>query len=437
VTPVPLELPLRPAEAAELANLIFDQAEGKPLTDDVRNRLAARAAVLRLAGITPYFGSLGRDPVHPSAYYLAVDGENEAPLLLYIALANAPTSSIFRRPLLIGRMRRHHGPEIVINAIPFGPRERENLEKFAARIDGGVLPRPQGSRGAIAVAAEPGPAFDAFRAILKRSGENLAAVCAPPGAAVRDAYYASLWAAIRAGWREGYAAGVEIAVAAESLESAKQTIVEAAGFTGFAIDTTSLLREPASGAGMDEQFDAFFSAEDRGWILDEFVRSFDTGGAVYELTAPDVVRLAVKFGRCLKVNEQLRENIRQTRSALRLGRAFDFGPVLGGPAHTTPREMLFCLHWLKARGHAAQFAAPNLGFTPGQPYAAEPAAQLGERVKELAAIARHYQAILSVRHGSGKQAEVVQAIAKATVGRVNYQIADAGEIAFVAGGLLG
>jgi exonuclease SbcC len=44
VTPVPLELPLRPAEAAELANLIFDHAEGKPLSDDVRNRLASRAA---------------------------------------------------------------------------------------------------------------------------------------------------------------------------------------------------------------------------------------------------------------------------------------------------------------------------------------------------------------------------------------------------------
>ena len=90
VTPVPLELPLRPAEAAELAHLIFDQAERKSLTGEVRNRLAARARVLRLSTITPYFGSLGRDPVHPSAYYLAVDGEHGVPHLLYIALANAP-----------------------------------------------------------------------------------------------------------------------------------------------------------------------------------------------------------------------------------------------------------------------------------------------------------------------------------------------------------
>ena len=66
MTPVPLELPLRPAEAAELANLIFDHAEGKPLSDDVRNRLAARAAVLKLQTISVFPGSLERKPVRPA-----------------------------------------------------------------------------------------------------------------------------------------------------------------------------------------------------------------------------------------------------------------------------------------------------------------------------------------------------------------------------------
>ena len=73
MTPVPLELPLRPSDAAELANLIFDHAEGKPLTEETRNRLAGRASAIRLETIKPWFGSLERDPVHPSAYYLAVD----------------------------------------------------------------------------------------------------------------------------------------------------------------------------------------------------------------------------------------------------------------------------------------------------------------------------------------------------------------------------
>ena len=154
MTPVPLDLPLRPSEAGELAILIFEQAERKPLNDEVRNRLAARAAVLRLETVAPYFGSLVRDPVHPSSYYLAVDAGRGEPLLLHLAPATAPTSSVFYKPLLIGRMRRPNGPEIVINSVPFGPCDHQNLEKFAAQIGAAFLPRPQGLRSAIAVSSD-------------------------------------------------------------------------------------------------------------------------------------------------------------------------------------------------------------------------------------------------------------------------------------------
>ena len=71
---------MRPAEAADLANLIFDHAEGKPLSDDVRNRLAARAAVLKFQTFSRFLGSLERDPVHHSAYYLAVDADRNGML---------------------------------------------------------------------------------------------------------------------------------------------------------------------------------------------------------------------------------------------------------------------------------------------------------------------------------------------------------------------
>src|SRR5690349_6955695 len=98
------------------------------------------AAVLNLETIRPYFGSLERDPVHPSAYYLAVDGAQGEPLLLYLALATAPTSSIFYKPLLIGRTKRANGPEMVINSIPFGRSNTESLEKFATRIDPAFVP---------------------------------------------------------------------------------------------------------------------------------------------------------------------------------------------------------------------------------------------------------------------------------------------------------
>jgi hypothetical protein len=400
VTPVPLDLPLRPSEAAELAILIFEQAERKPLNDEVRNRLAARAAVLRLETVAPYFGSLVRDPVHPSSYYLAVDAGRGEPLLLHLAPATAPTSSVFYKPLLIGRMRRPNGPEIVINSVPFGPSDHENLEKFVAQIGAAFLPRPQGLRPAIAVSGALPAAFDAFRAILKRSGKNLAATAANPAASSRDFYYAGLCAAIRAGWREGYSAGIRLVVTSDDLEAARETIRNAAGFTRFSTDTSSLFRETGDDAAL----------EDRAWILDEFVRRFEIGDAVYEFTREDALRLAVKFGQALKTNEQLHESIRQARSALKTGRSFDFEPSLEGAATvTTPQELIFWLHWLKARGHGAQLAAPNLGSEP-------------QRLKELAAIARHYQCTLSICSGAGHSAEALEAIARATVGRVNYRI---------------
>ena len=201
MTPVPLELPLRPAEAADVANLIFDHAEGKPLSDDVRNRLAARAAVLKFQTLTPFFGSLERDPVHHSVYYLAVDSETE-PLLLHMALAAAPTSSIYYKPLLIGRMRRPNGPEMVINAIPFGPRAHQNVETFAARINSAFYPKPQGARTTITVEEDYPAAFDTFRAIQKRTGKNFAAFAGD--------YHAAMCAAIRAGWRSGYTVATEL-----------------------------------------------------------------------------------------------------------------------------------------------------------------------------------------------------------------------------------
>jgi len=392
VTPVPLDLPLRPSEAAELAILVFEQAERKSLNDEVRNRLAARAAVLRLETVTPHFGSLVRDPVHPSTYYLAVDAGQGEPLLLHLAPATAPTSSIFYKPLLIGRMRRPNGPEIVVNAVPFGASDHKNLEKFVSGIGAAFLPRPQGLRPAIVVSGALAAAFDAYRAILKRSGKNLAAIAADPAVSGRDFYYEGLFAAIRAGWREGYSAGIRLVAGA-----GQETIRNAAGFTRFSTDTSRL-------------FESGSDVEDRAWILDEFVRRFEIGDAVYEFTTADALRLASKFGPALKANEQLHEWIRQARSAVKAGRSFDFEPSLEGAATvTTPQELIFWLHWLKARGHGAQLAAPNLGGEP-------------QRLKELAAIARHYQCILSIRSGAGHSPEALEAIARATIGRVNYTL---------------
>lgn len=217
MTPVPLDLPVRPNEAAALARVVLETAGHKPLTDDIRNRIAARSGALRLQSIRPWFGSLARDPIHKSAVYLAADGVG--PVLLHFAPASAPTSGVFPKALLIGR-----ASDLVMNAIPFGPGDRASLDAFSTRIDAAFQPRPQGSRSAI-VAPPSAEVFEAFRSILKRTGKNVAAT--------EGSYHLTLWCAIRAGWREGWSAGVELDPA-----DGLPTVDECPRYTRFTLATT-------------------------------------------------------------------------------------------------------------------------------------------------------------------------------------------------------
>jgi len=230
---IPLVLPLKANEAAALADLVYQQLEGQPLTADVRNRFAGRLPQLALETFTPFPGSLARDPIHPSTYYLAIDTQSGS-MLLRIALASSPASGLFPGAMLIGRMRPGGGREIVINAVPFHFTDRDSVRTFAEQVDPTFLPRSQGPQSAIIVegsscplpdgqgsvapssSLSPNPdrqggdfaqAFSAFRAILKSTGLNLAAI--------NNDYDLALWSAIRAGWREGWNAQTSDASAAD------------------------------------------------------------------------------------------------------------------------------------------------------------------------------------------------------------------------------
>ena len=399
-----------------MASLVFDLAERRPLTDDIRNRIAARVAPLRLESFTPHMGSLARDPVHHSTYYVAVDVAEGPPQLLHMALATAPTSGVFHKPLLIGRVRRASGPEVVINAIPFGPSDVAALEEYVSRVDNAFVPRPQGSRGAIlTVSAAPGAAmaaaFEAFRRILKRTGRNLAAIETTP----LD-FDAGLWAAVRAGWRDGYSAAVTVPAG----ETSREAVREAARFTRFRIDAADVVVDNAgwTDGAVEERFHAGFSADERGWICDEFVKSFDVGGVIYELSAAETARMAVRLGPALKACERLHEWIREARSAMKAGKSFDFELAL---PQASAKELLFCLHWLKVREHPAQ--AMDAG--------AIPETELEARLREFAVLGRHYGCLPAVDSGEGRTDAALEAIARATVGRVNYRVSmgagDAGE----------
>jgi hypothetical protein len=396
---VPVELPVRPNEAVALADLVFEHLEGRPLTGDARARLAARLAGLKLESLRPYAGSLVRDNVHRSAYYLTVDGLSgpaPVPLLLRVALASAPSSGVFPGALLVGRMRPASGREVVVNAVPFGPRDAANIRAFAEQLDRAFLPRPQGTLPAIAVgtsrpeAALPA-AFEAFRRILKNTGVNWASLEA--------SYEAGLWAAIRAGWREGYTAGAGRMVAAGDADAGRiqEAIRDSPGFSRFTIDAS----HPFQLAGPPP----IWSDAEAG----EFARPFAIGGVSYVFTHDELARLEAKFGRGLRLTGELYDFIRGAKAESGLGRSFDFELSLEAAGTlTTPQELIFCLHWLKTRGRAAQLVSPNLN--PGA-------------VAELAVVARHFNATLSVRLSGGEPEDTIEAIGRATAGRVNYRIA--------------
>jgi hypothetical protein len=195
VTPVPFHLPVRTGEAGALARILYEHAT-RPLTDDLRNRLAVRAAALKLETIRPYFGSLERDPIHPEAFFLAVDGIDAQPLLMRFAPGSTPSSGLFPKAILIGRLRV--GPqETVINAVPFGPANSERIRTFAWRVTPPLLPKVQGVKPTLTLPVQAG-VFEHFRAIAKPLGLNVAAVSGNLDAI--------LWEAARSGWREGYSA---------------------------------------------------------------------------------------------------------------------------------------------------------------------------------------------------------------------------------------
>ncbi len=506
MTAIPLELPINPKEAGALAEALLEQAEGRELNEELRARLAARISSLRLSSMEVCAGSLARDPIHRSAYYLAVDGlagQRPQPLLLRIAPASTPASGLFPDALLILRQRLTSGVEIVVNASRFSARDGEALRTFAEQVDPALLPQPQGTRAAIAAGNRHPeislPAiFEAYRIILKNTGLNLAST--PQLSATREMttdeelarrdgenptapghtrvsighlYHAGLWAAIRAGWREGYTAEADHIIIsgateeeiARSVEAAKEAIRQAAGFTKFTTDTSRLFElradprhpEAWSDSLVAERFESLFRPEERRWILEEFSKPFHAGDRTYRMSAEEIRRLAVKFGPSLQLNEELYDWIREVKARQALSRAFDFEPSLDeAETLTTPQELLFYMHWLKVRGRPAQLVPPNLGFKKRQAYPSQmqttpeggvglleyvrkkmwpelaprverefggrPLEELGARVAELAAVARHFNATLSIHSGSGKQAEVLQQIGRATGGRVNYKI---------------
>lgn len=380
--PIPFELPLKASDAASLADVTMQVLENRRPQDDLRNRLAARSSALNLTSIRPYWGSLQADPVHANSFYVAVDGlgagqvaARPQPLLLRIALASAPASGLFPGSTLIGRMRPGNGTrELVVNAVPFGPRDIEAIDIYAAQVDRAFLPRPQGSAPSVTGVTrnpehEAPQLFEGFRLVMKSTGLNVASIAAAPGTGTRT-LAAAVWSAIRAGWRHGFNVESEPLDRASAVEAARVQ----ASFTRFRMQLTS-----AAVAGGE------VPADKLGWALDDFGRRFAVGDHSYTFDPDEVRLLTGRFGPALIDALAVQDVVRAERAAAGLGRAFDLEVVLPPEAAGDRRALLFCLHWLKAHGRPAQQVAIGL-----------PAV---DEARELASIARHFGATLSFDSG--------------------------------------
>ncbi len=368
-----------------------------------------------------------------------------------------------------------------VEQFPFSSTDHQSIRHFAEHVDPAFLPRPQGALPAIAAGNRHPeislPAvFEAFRRIIEKRGVNLAstvqlsatremttdeAIAARDGenptaaghtrVSIRHLYHAGLWAAIRSGFRHGYNAEADHFIVSgqsereidQSVEAVKEAIRQAAGYTKFTTDTSRMfelradLRHPQAwpDSEIETRFAVLLTPDEQRWVLSEF-----------KMDAAQVKRLAVKFVRSLKLNEELYDAIVRAKQ----GKPFDFEPSLDeAETLTTPEELIFYMHWLKARGRPAQLVPPNLGFKKRQAYpetvealeryvhhkmwpevlpqvtgkfGGKPLDELSARVRDLAAVAQQFDGTLSIHSGSGKQAAVLNVIGQATRGRFNYKI---------------
>ena len=419
---VPLELPLRANEAAALADLILQMGERQPLSPELRNRLLSRIPSLGLESVRPFMGSLVKDPTHASTYYLAIDAISPAgavkPFLLHMALSSAPASAHFTKPILIGRMRPGGGREIVVNAIPFGPGDTIAIRTFGEHVDRGFLPRPQGHLASISTAiVDPArdlpQAFDAYTAALDEFRANLAAPIRVEDSpeTLESSYAWALWAAIRAGWREGYTIEAAFRVTGDdeaSFEKLRNSIRQASVYTKFTLDVTPLIRE-----GDATQFVNLFDAVERSWIMEEFSREFPlSGGALIRFTPEEIQLLAVKFARLLGLTEKLYDEIRREKARSITGRTFDLELRAGSEeVKVEPRELVFIMHWLKSQRRAVQLIAPYIG-----------GAHVVEQAAQFAHVARYFQATLTFTPPADLEPEAKEQIARSCGGKLNWRL---------------
>ncbi len=109
---------------------------------------------------------------------------------------------------------------------------------------------------------------------------------------------------------------------------------------------------------------------------------------------------------------------------IKQGEPFDYEFSLDeGPGITTPEELRHVLDQLTKKGVAVNFIAPNVGFEKRLDYRLPDGMPgLEARVKEMAAIAAEYGALLDFHSGSDKSSLTYQTISKAAGGKIKLKV---------------
>ena len=208
----------------------------------------------------------------------------------------------------------------------------------------------------------------------------------------------------------------------------------AAGVVGcFTTDTSDLFRLEVDGwkpAAVKRAFARTFKAAERERLLRDYAgQSFafvaaDRGRVKLAFTAPQVMRLALKYQASLAVNLELFKRIQR-----QLHRPFSFEISMDETEGLTPLpDAFFYLREWTRRGAPVDYFAPNLGFKKRADYDGS-LKDLEVRGRKLHAVAASFDgAMLSIHSGSGstpysgKGRGTYRALLRATGGRLKYKI---------------
>ncbi len=221
----------------------------------------------------------------------------------------------------------------------------------------------------------------------------------------------------------------------KSIEYAKSEIDEAIStnyINSFTIDTCDLFNldvDKWNEEKIKEEFLKNFSENERKILLNRYIeKDFNFITAIgrkisYKFDENEIMRLSLKFKDSLKISKEIYDYIKG-----KMGKPFGFEIAFDETIEETKdKEMLFYLNeWINLGAHV-NYIAPNIGFKKRMDFHGD-LKKLEEKVSKLAAIAKNYNALLSIHSGSGtspysgKGPGTYKALLKATKGELKYKI---------------